>query len=262
MIRYLLAILAVSMSVFGCSRGANTTLQATAPAGESISFFVAASTKDAVDKIAQDFNKSTGIKVEVTPGPSSGLVKQIEQGAKADLFLSADQPWADHLAKQDLVAKRRTLLLNKMVVVVPSDSTVQIKQLKDLAEPAVKRLALAEEKVPAGTYAREALAKAKIWDQLKDRVVGGIDVRATLQLVEGGADAGMVYNTDAVGSTKVRVALEVEPSLHKPIEYPLVVLRRPEGIKHAAERFYEFLQSEQAAAIFRQAKFELAPVVN
>ncbi len=223
---------------------------------KTVTIFVAASTKEAVEKLAKDFTAETGIKVEVSPGPSSGLAKQIEQGAPADLFLSADQPMADYLAGKGLVEQRRVLLHNRLVVVVPAHSELMPKELPDLADPRVKKLALAEEKVPAGEYAREALRKAEVWDQVKDRVVGGSDVRVTLQHVENGVEAGLVYYTDTVGNTKVKVAFEVDPKLHKPIEYPLVLIKRPR-IKEAARRFYEYLGSEKAAEVFRAANFDV-----
>lgn len=222
---------------------------------KTVTIFVAASTREAVEKLAKDFTADTGIKVEVSPGPSSGLAKQIEQGAPADLFLSADQPMADYLAGKGLVEQRRVLLHNRLVVVVPAGGELTLKELRDLADPRLKKLALAEEKVPAGEYAREALRRAEVWDQVKDRVVGGSDVRVTLQHVENGVEAGLVYYTDTVGNTKVKVAFEVDPKLHKPIKYPLVLIKRPR-IKEAARRFHEYLGSEKAADVFRAAKFE------
>jgi molybdate transport system substrate-binding protein len=222
---------------------------------EPVTVFAAASTKEAVEQAAKDFQGETGIPVEVSVGPSSGLAKQIEQGASADLFLSADQASADYLAGKQLVGERRNLLTNRLVVVVPTDSEIRVKELRDLADPRIKRLALAEPKVPAGEYARQALKKAGVWDQVEGRVVGGIDVRATLQFVERGeAEAGLVYQTDALGQSRVRVAVEVDPKLHDPIRYPLVLLRR-DPTKDGARRFYDYLASEKCAGVFERAGF-------
>lgn len=234
----------------------------TRPAGdgdkpESVTIFVAASTREAVEQIAKDFQAETGSAVEISPGPSSALAKQIDQGAPADLFLSADEPTADYLAGKGLVERRRVLLRNRLVVVVPVESNVQLQELADVADPQIKKLALAVEKVPAGEYSRQALAKAGVWEKVRDRVVSGTDVRVTLQLVERGADAGMVYYTDAAVSSGVRVALEVDPKLHTPIEYPLVLVRR-DRVKDAARKFYDYVSSEKAAETFRRAKFEVA----
>jgi molybdate transport system substrate-binding protein len=223
-----------------------------------VPIFVAASTKVAVEQIAADFNKETGIGVEVVPGPSSGLVKQIEQGAKAELFLSADQASADRLAEKGLIDERRNLLTNTLVVIVPADSSLEIKDLNALADASVKRLAVAEPKVPAGEYARDALTKAGILDKVQDKFVGGIDVKATLQFVaRGEADAGFVYLTDAIGNSQVKVAFQVPADLHRPIEYPLVLLKQ--GTADAgAKRLYEYLGSEKAAKVFEGARFGLA----
>jgi molybdate transport system substrate-binding protein len=112
--------------------------------------------------------------------------------------------------------------------------------------------------VPAGEYARQALRKVGVWDKLKDRAVGGIDVRATLTfVVRGEAEAGLVYRTDALGQTGVRVALEVESGLHEPIRYPLVLLRR-ESISEGARRLYDYLGSAKAAGVFERAGFGIA----
>lgn len=222
---------------------------------KAVSLFAAASTKEAVEQIARDFLAHTGVPVEVTLGPSSGLAKQIEQGASADIFLSADQASVDYLTMKRLVSERHNLLTNQLVVVVPADSPLELKSLRDLAGPQVRRLALAEPKVPAGEYARQALGRAGVWDQLEARVVGGIDVRATLQFVaRGEAEAGVVYRTDALGRPEVRVALEVDPALHEPIRYPLVRFLR-EPTNPATRRLFEYLRSDKAAAVFERAGF-------
>src|SRR4029077_4178716 len=142
----------------------------------------------------------------------------MERGADADLFLSADETWADFLADKELVERRRELLSNRLVVIVPAKSPAKIQSLDDLAGPAIKRLALAGSQVPAGTYAREALAHAGIWERLKDRVIEGGDVRQALAYVDREeAEAGIVYATDVIGSAKVRVAVEIDSRLHAPI---------------------------------------------
>ncbi len=216
--------------------------------------FAAASTGDVLNELAGRFEKETGTRVEISPGPSSGLARQVLEGAPVHLFLSADQASAEALAARNLIDKRRVLLRNRLVVIVPADSGLQIKSLADLADPRVKKLALAEEKVPAGEYARQALRKADVWDRVKDRVLGGTDVRVTRQLVEQGADAGLVYATDARGDPRLRVAYEVPEDLHQPIEYPLVLLRPANA---AAVAFYNYLGTEEAAAAFRKAGFQV-----
>jgi len=222
----------------------------------ALKLYVAASTKEAVDAIAQQFQRETGLSVEVTPGASSKLAKQIVEGAPADLFLSADQATADYLGEKQLIAKRRNLLGNRLVVVVPADSRVEIKSLNDLAREEVKQIALALEKVPAGEYAREALRQASVWEQVEDKIVGGEDVRAALAFVEQGASAGIVYLTDTIGNSRVRVAFRIDPRLHRPIEYPLVLIKR-DPMRPGSVKLYEYLGTESATAEFRKAKFEI-----
>ena len=250
--RFYIALLWTAVSVLpGCGpQGSSTERQP-----ETVTVFAAASTKEAIEQVARGFQDENGTPVEVSLGPSSGLAKQIEQGAAADLFLSADQASADYLAAKQLVSERRNFLTNRLVVVVPTAADVGVRELRDLTDPRIRRLALAEPKVPAGEYGRQALQKAGVWDQVEGRVVGGIDVRATLQFVaRGEAEAGLVYRTDALGQNRVHVAVEVDPELHNPIRYPLVLLRR-EPIKQAARRFYDYLGSEKTASVFERAGF-------
>ncbi len=228
-----------------------------APA-EPLKIYVAASTKEAVEAIAKLFTSETGVAVEVSPGPSSKLAKQIVEGAPADLFLSADAANADFLNEKQLVEKRRNLLGNKLVLVVPSDQMPRITSLEELATDRVKELAISLEKVPAGEYAREALRKAGVWEKVEKKVVGAEDVKATLAFVEKGASAGIVYLTDAVGNSKVRLELEVKPSLYTPIQYPLVMVKRGKPNPDAA-KFYDFLGSPKATAIFKQKFFQVLP---
>jgi len=229
------------------------------PKKEAVNVFAAASTREVIEQLAADFQKETGTVVNVNFGPSSGLARQIEHGADADLFLSADESWADYLANKDLVVDRRDLLTNQLVVIVPADSSTTIKSLSDLAKPDIHRLALAGPAVPAGTYARKALQTAGLWNQLEDRVVEGSDVRAALAYVtRGEAEAGLVYATDAAGSSKVHIALAVKPELHDPIRYPLALLKRDSN-KPAARRFYDYLGSPHATQVFTNAGFGIAP---
>src|SRR5947209_10338325 len=135
------------------------TVASEAPA-ETVHVYAAASTRDVVEEIARAFKDETGIAVDVTPAASSTLAKQIEKGADADLFLSADEDWADYLSDRKLVEKRRDLLGNRLAVVTPADSKLKLGELADVAAPGVQKLALGGPAVPAGRYARQALEKA------------------------------------------------------------------------------------------------------
>ncbi|HTU23093.1 MAG TPA: molybdate ABC transporter substrate-binding protein [Gemmataceae bacterium] len=222
----------------------------------TVAIFAAASTQDVIKQIARDFEVQGGTPVTCSFAASSTLARQIEHGADADLFLSANERWADHLADKGLVAERRDLLANRLVVVAPAAHPLPLRRVTDLAGDDVQRLALALDPVPAGHYAREALQKAGIWEQVKGRVREAGDVRATLAIVERDeADAGIVYATDAVTSKKVQTALEVPEDLHTPIRYPLVLVRRSGG-SPAARAFYDFLSGDKALSHFRKAGFQ------
>jgi molybdate transport system substrate-binding protein len=224
---------------------------------QGVRIFAAVSTRESLEAIAHDFESRTGTPVSCSFAGSSTLARQIEQGADAELFLSADDRWADYLADKGLVVQRRDLLSNRLVVVTPTARPLRLQRLDDLAGAEVTHLALALDPVPAGHYAREALQKAGCWPQLEKRVRECGDVRATLALVtRDEVQAGIVYATDALTSDKVRVALEVPEDLHSPIRYPLVLLRRGEGLA-AARALYDFLDGATARDHFRKAGFRI-----
>lgn len=220
-----------------------------------VEVYAAASTQESLARVARDFQAASGVEVRCSFGASSGLARQIEHGAPADLFLSADREWADYVADKLPVARRRDLLANRLVVVVPAGSDARFGALADLPGDAVRRLAVAAGPVPAGRYARQALRKSGVWEWAAGRLLEGGDVRATLGYVENGeADAGLVYATDARASAKVRVACEVPEGLHGPIVYPLVVLGR-DPPNPAADRFADYLAGGDAARVFADAGF-------
>jgi molybdate transport system substrate-binding protein len=245
MIRWRNLFLTLLALIAGCSKPA-------------VKIFAAASTQKVVNEIAGEYQAKTGTTVECEFAASSTLARQIEHGAPADLFLSADEEWADYLEKKGLVEQRRPLLENRLVVVEPAGQKHPVKELADLTRDEFKRIAIAGELVPAGRYARHALQQVGILDRISKRLLEGKDVTAVYLYVERGeADAGLVYATDAAGSERVRVAYEVPESLSGTIRYPLVVVRRDRTNAEAA-KFADFLAGEAADAIFRKAGFGLA----
>jgi molybdate transport system substrate-binding protein len=227
---------------------------------DSLIVSVAASTTDAVNKLAESFQTETGIQVKVNPGPSNGLATQILAGAPADLFLSASKQWADKVSDEGLATADIELLTNRLVIVVPKGNPARVKSPHDLTKPAIKALALAGEAVPAGQYAEQALSRLGLLKLLTDdhRIARGQDVRAALAYVERGeAEAGIVYATDAAIAPNVEIAYEFDPSLHDQIVYVLVLLKNAND-KPAARRFYDFLQSDKAEKTF--AKFGFIPL--
>jgi molybdate transport system substrate-binding protein len=220
--------------------------------------FAAASTSNALDEIRAEFSKTAGVRVEASYAASSTLARQIAYGADADLFLSADTAWADHVAGKGLVAARKDLLGNRLVVVAPVDSPLKLAKAEDLLAPAVEHLALGDpEAVPAGKYAKAALTKLELWSRLKEKVVPAADVRHALGYVEtGAAEAAVVYATDAAVSKRVRVAFELPATLTPPIRYPLLLLKHGQG-RTAAESFYRYLSSPAALKVFQKFGFQI-----
>ena len=216
-----------------------------------------------MDEIKAHFTAETGIEVRASYAASAPLAQQVVHGADADLMLSADTQWIDFLAKEEHVAKRKELLGNRLVIVVPVDSKNTVARPEDLLSTSIRHIAIGEPKsVPAGRYAREALTRLGLWGKLETRLVPADDVRHALMYVESGAaDAGIVYATDAAGSPRVKVAWDFPVELTGPIVYPLALLRH--GAKRkSAEDFYQYLSSHQAAAVFQKFGFVVSPATS
>lgn len=230
-----------------------------AAAGE-VMVFAAASLTDALKEIGTAYEKGGGDKVVFNFAASNLLGRQIAEGAPADLFLSADEATMDRLEKGGHVVpgSRKSLLSNRLVVVVPFDSSLEIKTIADLAAPRVRALALAEpQTVPAGIYAKEYLQSQQLWSRVIDRVVPTENVRAALAAVEAGnVDAGIVYKTDAGISKKVKVAFEVPTGEGPRITYPCALVAESPRLE-AARRFFAYLGSPAGLAVFERFGFEI-----
>lgn len=236
-------------------------LSAASARAAEVLVFGAASLTDALQELAASYEKSAGDKIVFSFGASNTLARQIEAGAPADLFLSADEETMDGLEKHGLLlaGTRKSLLSNTLAVVVPVGSRLKMSSAEDLAAPAVKFLALAEpQSVPAGVYAKKYLQTKKLWSRVIDRVVPTESVRAALAAVEAGnADAGIVYKTDAGISKKVKVAYEVPQAEGPKISYPFAVVRTSRHAD-AARRFLAWLESPPALEVFHRYGFLIA----
>ena len=216
----------------------------------------AASLTDAMNDIAKAYNaEQKDVKVTFNFGSSGSLQQQIEQGAPADIFLSAATKQMNALDDKGLIIKdtKKNLLKNRMVLVVPKGST-NIKDFSDLTK--AKVIALGEpESVPAGKYGQELLTKLGLWDKLSSKMVYAKDVRQVLAYVESGdADAGIVYRTDALISDKVKIAATADEKLHSPVVYPGAVIKASKN-PQAARDFVQFLSSDKAETIFEKYGF-------
>ena len=229
-------------------------LQAATIRAAEIMVFAAASLTDSFQAIARDYEKESSHKVLFNFAASSILARQIQEGARADLFFSADEEKMDQLQKRGLIRAetRRTLLSNRLVVVLAKNSSFTASNPQDLNK--AKRLAIAEPNtVPAGIYARRYLEKAGVWKQLN--ILPTENVRGALSAVENGnADAAVVYKTDAAISQKVKVAYEVPDNPEIKIGYPIALLKDGKQ-PQVAEHFLAYLQSPKAADVFKRYGF-------
>jgi len=233
-------------------------LTAFAVRAADLTVFAAASLTDCLKRIAADYEQQTGRKVVFNFGASSALDRQIEEGAPADIFFSADEAKMDDLEKHGrlLSGTRKSRLSNALVIVVAADSPLPLHSATDLARPEIKRIALADPKiVPAGIYSREYLAQHGLWQNVEPKVVPTENVRAALAAVESGnVEAGMVYKTDAAISRKVKVACEIAPQDGPPISYPMAVLKEAKD-PPAAKAFLDYLDGPEAARVFERYGF-------
>jgi molybdate transport system substrate-binding protein len=230
--------------------------------GAEVTVFAAASLIDSLKEAATRFEKQTGDKVYFNFAASSVLEKQIEEGAPADIFFSADEAKMDALEKKGLVVKetRKDRLSNSLVIVTAADRKVDIHSAADLAGDKVKRLALADPKaVPAGIYARAFLEKEKLWPAVEPKVIPTDNVRAALAAVESGnVEAGIVFKTDAAISKKVKIAYAVAPEDGPVIRYPLALIKGSKQVE-AARKFLQYLDSDDAAKVFKKYGFIVLP---
>ena len=250
--------------LFAVGAAGSFTLGAAPQRSESITVSAAISLKDALDELGPIFqvqqhrkNGGNGTAVTYNYGGSGTLARQIEQGAPVDVFFSAAEKQMDELAAQDLIVAdtRYDLVGNALVLIAPVQSTA-LHNFQDLTGSVVKTIALGETStVPAGMYARQTLEHLGLFAALEKKVVYAKDVRAVLTYVEtGNADAGLVYQTDANTSPKVRVVAIAPADSHDPILYPAAVLRDSKN-KPAARAFVDFLQGPDARAVFQKYGF-------
>ncbi|MCU0532779.1 MAG: molybdate ABC transporter substrate-binding protein [Hydrococcus sp. Prado102] len=222
----------------------------------------AASLQDALEELDPVFeNAHSGTTVNYNFGSSGALQQQIEQGAPADIFFSAATKQMDALQEKNLILPdtRRNLLTNRLVLIVPSNSTLGVNSFSQLSESNVKRIAIGEPRsVPVGQYSEELFAKMGILDQIKAKFVYGNSVRNVLAAVESGnADAGIVYTTDAKISDKVKQVATAPEDMHSPIVYPIAVLKSSKN-PEAAKTYEQFLSSSEAKTTFEKFGFGIA----
>jgi molybdate transport system substrate-binding protein len=227
-----------------------------------VNLAAAASLKNAFDKdlIPMFEKKYPGVKVTPTYASSGDLQTQIENGLKADIFMSAANKQMNALVEKDLVDNKTNVqfLENKVVLIVPKDSKANISSFDDLKK-VNGTIAIGDpESVPAGQYAKEVLNNTGMWSDVEPKLSLGTDVTAVLnQVAQGSADCGIVYATDAKSNDNVKVVCEApENALKTPVIYPIAELKKPNN-PDAANAFMDFLKSKEAKDVFVEYGFTL-----
>jgi molybdate transport system substrate-binding protein len=226
---------------------------------QTLTVSAAASLTDVMEEIKGFYEEKTVHTLVMNYGSSGALQQQIEQGAPADVFISAAQRQMDVLQEEGLILaeSRVDLLENKVVLIIPvAGDNKEITDFNSLTTDSLKLLAIGEpESVPAGRYAKEVLSSLGIWKKLEEKCVLGKDVRQVLTYVEtGNVDAGIVYMTDALTSEKVKIAATAPAGSHTPVTYPAAIVLGT-SVLQVAEDFMAYLQSNEVAEIFERHGF-------
>ena len=254
--RALLAVVLATLTL-GTARA-----PAAAPPAQ-LTVFAAASLTDVLQELADDYTRSTGVRVRLSVAASSALARQIEAGATADVFFAADPEWMDYLEQRGLVraATRHELLGNRLALVAPADSTLRLEIGQHFPLRAAlhgERLATGDpDGVPAGRYARAALRSLGVWDEVADRLARADSVRAALAFVaRGEVPLGIVYRTDALVERRVRIVGLFPADSHPPIRYPVALTR---DAVPGAQAFVDYLRSPAARLPFGKYGFTVLP---
>lgn len=248
--------------LLGCT---NQKHEQTEKGGESsrpgeLTVSAAASLTDAITQISKSYEFGRNRRVYANFASSSTLQIQIENGAPADLFISASPKQMDALQGKGMIDEltRRDVLTNSLVLVAPIDSSDQLKEPQELTKAHIRRIAIGEpNSVPAGIYGKQSLTRLEIWSDVQPKLIPGADVRAVLAYVESGeVDFGIVYKTDAAMSRKVTIVYEFPSSSHHSILYPAAMVR---GTKHEAlaREFLEYLKTPDATTAFEKYGFSV-----
>jgi molybdate transport system substrate-binding protein len=231
--------------------------------GETFTVFAAASLSDALNDVIKTYQARTQDTVRASYAASAALARQIENGAPADVFISADLEWMDYLQKKSLVqpASRFDLVRNALVLIAPADSTIKLAITREFPLAAALgngRLAVADPaSVPAGRYAKRALETLGVWPSIVNRVAAAGDVRAALLLVaRGEAPLGIVYSTDAAVERRVKIVDTFPERTHPPIVYPAALTAASKSA--AAARFLQVMREPAARGVFERYGFKPA----
>lgn len=227
---------------------------------DDVTLYAAASLNNALTEISTNYEAAKKVHIKTSFASSSTLAKQIEAGAPAEIFASADTKWMDYLDTRGLIDKssRKDVLGNTLVFISPKDQVVKVKMDKKfkLSEAFTGKLCMAApEHVPAGIYGKQALQSMEWWPSVESRVVGAEDVRSALMFVERGeCTLGIVYETDADVSKKVVIDERFPANTHDPIIYPFALMPKASV---SAKDFFKYLQGDAAKVVFSRYGFNV-----
>lgn len=255
--------LAAGLSLSPIARAEQPAIAAGAGADTTVTVFAAASLTDALQEIAKAYQAQGGSQIRYSFAASSGLAKQLEAGAPANIFVSADNKWVDYTEQKGLTLKetRTTPIGNALVLIAPADTakpvTIDEKlDLDALLGPNGRIATGLTDSVPVGVYAKTALTALGLWEKAAPRIVGAESVRAALALVERGeAPYGIVYSTDAAIAKNVKVVGTFPASSHPPVVYPFELVKGQDT--PAAKAFFAFLTGPQGKAICQKYGFTI-----
>ncbi len=252
--RFAAVMLAGAMALLGATHASNVL-------ADDVLVFAASSLTDALGAVARRYEKQGDDRIVMSFTSSSTLARQIESGAPADIYASADVLWMDYLEERELIraATRADLVSNRLVLIAPADSALEPVEMaaglpidEMLGEGP---LAMGDPAhVPAGIYGKQALKFLKVWSRVKGKVARAPDVRAALALVASGeAPLGVVYLTDARAEQNVKIIGTFPKTSHAPIQYPLAITTASDS--PGARAFYAYMLSREASDIFRRYSF-------
>ncbi|ADL51277.1 molybdate ABC transporter substrate-binding protein [Clostridium cellulovorans] len=264
----ILLITVIFLMTVGCGETKttkNTTVEATKEEGKNVNLTIsaAASLKDSMEELKTTYeSENKGTTITYNFAGSGSLQKQIEEGAEVDLFISAAPKQMNGLKDKGLIAEETNvnLLGNNMVLVVPKDSKLEISEFKDLTKDTLKKIALGEpSSVPVGQYAEEVFKNLGILEQVKQKAIYAKDVKEVLTWTESSnVDAGIVYETDAKTSDKVKVIATAPVDKYTKIIYPAAVLKASKNFEEA-KSFLDFLKGDKAKETFEKYGFTFMP---
>lgn len=270
---FALLFLIVSLFVVGCSDNTvdesvdaeateeNTEAEATEDEGEPVELMVSAavSLTDALEDIQEVYEEENNVELTFNLAGSGTLAQQIQQGAPADVFISANQDWMDTLEDEDLIIEgtRADVTGNSIVLITQDDSDIDYSSFEDISADDLDQIAVGNpESVPAGNYTKQTLNSIDLWDELEEEIILAKDVRQVLTYVESGnADIGFVYESDALTSDKVKILANSDPEWHDSIIYPGAVIADTKHEDEATD-FFNYMLTDEAQNVLKEYGFK------